>query len=112
MFGSCFSDCLWWKKSRLETLYEKGQEKIEKELDIVKLVKNLRYMKILLRSSLMSKKMKFDIMHAQKNLIELSEEEEEEPQDKKDGQETNRDNAGGYNPDEDNAEDIETMDVN
>ena len=53
-------------------LYKKGKERIEDELDIVKLMKDLRHMKILLKNSLMSKKMQFDIIHAEKNIIDVS----------------------------------------
>jgi len=75
--GVLFCNCCWSKKEKYQRLYEKGQEKIESELDIVRLTKNLRYMKILLRNSLMSRRVKFDIMHQEKNLIDVSNDEDE-----------------------------------
>ena len=55
----------------MQRLYEEGQDRIETELDLVKLTKNLRNMKMLMRSSLMSNQVKFEIRHAYGNLINL-----------------------------------------
>ena len=55
----------------MQRLYEEGQDRIETELDLVKLMKNLRNMKVLMRNSLMNKQVKFDILHSYKNLINL-----------------------------------------
>ena len=60
IFGKllCFSK--WWKKhEKLKKLYEKGSEKIKTELNIVKIVKDLRNLKILIKNSLMDPQIKF-----------------------------------------------------
>jgi hypothetical protein len=41
------------------------------ELDIIKLVKNLRYLKILVKNSFINEKIKFMIMNSEKNLIDI-----------------------------------------
>ena len=69
--GGLFCDCCWGKKRKMQRLYEEGQDRIETELDLVKLMKNLRNMKVLMRNSLMNKQVKFDILHSYKNLINL-----------------------------------------
>ena len=40
------------------------------ELDIIKLVKNLRYLRILVKNSFINEKIKFMIMNSEKNLID------------------------------------------
>jgi hypothetical protein len=69
--GCLFCNCLWSKKRQYQRLYDKGQERIEEQLDIVKLLRNLKDMNILLKSSLMSKKVLFDIQHAENYLIDV-----------------------------------------
>ena len=72
-------------KDKFKKLYAEGEDKITTELDIVKLMKALRDMKILLKGTMMSDiNTKFAIKHAPKNLLNMSdtalddEEEEEE----------------------------------
>ena len=54
-------------------LYEKGQDRIDTELNIIKIMKSVRDMKVLLKSSLMDKEAKFQIKHSRKNLIDIDE---------------------------------------
>ena len=54
-----------------------GKRRIEKELDIVKIMKSIRNVKILMKNSLMSDEVAFNLAHAQKNLINLDDTEEE-----------------------------------
>ena len=55
----------------MQRLFEEGRHRIEAELDLVKLMRNLRNMKLLMSNSLMSKKLKFDILHSYKNFINI-----------------------------------------
>ena len=64
------------KARKLSKMMEIGKEKIECQLNIVKIIKNLRHMKILLKSSLMNPEINHKIMHSKKNVINLSSEEE------------------------------------
>lgn len=63
-FQLCFCDCLWNNKSKMQRLYEKGAGKIEQELDIVQIMNDLRHLKILMKSSLMTRKIEFEIAHS------------------------------------------------
>ena len=44
---------------------------MKKELDIIKLVKNLIYLKILVKNSFINKKIKFMIINSEKNGIDI-----------------------------------------
>ena len=48
-----------------------GADRIEAELNIVKVIRALRNIKILMRNSLMSKQVKYEIKHVEKNLINI-----------------------------------------
>jgi len=54
-------------------LYDLSSERIEKETDIVKIMKKLRNLKILLSNSLMTPEVKFSIAYTDKNVINLDE---------------------------------------
>ena len=43
------------------------------ELDIIRLVKNLRYLRILVKNSFIDENIKFIIMNSEKNLIDIDE---------------------------------------
>lgn len=51
----CQKVCLWKKKDKLQKLYSQGQKRIEKDLNLVKLVRNLKRIQILMKNSLMTK---------------------------------------------------------
>ena len=53
-----------------------GKRRIEKELDILKIMKSIRNVKILMKNSLLSPDVKFQIAHADKNVIDLELSEE------------------------------------
>jgi hypothetical protein len=58
-------------------LYKLGKERIQKELDISKLVKNLRNLKILVKNSFLNEKIGFMIYHSRKNILDIDIENEE-----------------------------------
>ena len=58
MLGCLFPSRLWKNKEKLTKLYEKSSEKIDHHLNIVKIIKNLKYIKILMKNSLMDKYIK------------------------------------------------------
>lgn len=72
--GDCWSK-FWRKRDKMQKLYDKGQEMIETQLNILKIVKNLRNLKILMRGSMMTEKVKQQIAHEEKNLINLDSDE-------------------------------------
>ena len=61
----------------MNTLYKLGKERIQKELDISKLVKNLRNLKILVKNSFLNEKIGFMIYHSRKNILDIDIENEE-----------------------------------
>ena len=63
--------CMFTKRDKFLKLYEKGQDRIDTELDIVKMMKSLRNMKILMRNSFMDEEVKYQITHSKKNLINI-----------------------------------------
>jgi len=46
---------VFWKKyKKMNRLYSEGSKRMRKELNLVRLVKNLRHLKILIKSTVMS----------------------------------------------------------
>ena len=60
------------KVRKLSKMVEIGSEKIETQLNIIKIITNLRHMKILLKNSLMNPEVNNKILHSKKNIINLS----------------------------------------
>ena len=84
LMGPCFICRICWKnRSKLNKLFEKTQERLDIELDIVKLIRNIRNSKYLLQSSLMNPEIKFQLAHTAKNYINIdsssSEDETQSP---------------------------------
>jgi hypothetical protein len=52
-------------------LIEKGEERIDNDLDIVYLIKSIRNLNIFMKNTLRSKRTKFEIEHSNKNCIDL-----------------------------------------
>ena len=68
----------FWKNGhKFEKIYEKGQARIDHELNIVRFMNNLRNVKILLKASLMKDpEVKTQVKHNKKNLIEIDDQDE------------------------------------
>ena len=74
VLGVFCSKCCFPKKEKFQKLYDIGEDKLSTELDIVKILKTLRDMKILLKGTLMNDpETKFQVKHAPKNIINLDE---------------------------------------
>lgn len=74
----CFKYICCWKNRAIVTkLFNEGKMKIEKDLNIIKLVKNLKRLQILMRSSFFNRDVKFQIAHSVYNCINLQEVESE-----------------------------------
>lgn len=56
--GKYFPKFLWSNVDKFKQIYEETSEKIEMELNIVKIIKNLKDIKILMKYSLMTKELK------------------------------------------------------
>jgi hypothetical protein len=59
--GVCFPFKSWNKKKKLQKLYDIGSQRIENELNIVKLMNSLRNLKIVLSHSIMNQDIKKQI---------------------------------------------------
>merc|ERR1712224_205510 len=78
-------------RKKMTKLYEKSSERIDKELDIVVLMKRVRNMKILLKSSMLDEKTKYKIAHKGKNVIDLSSDHVDDNQPETAGEESDMD---------------------
>ena len=54
----------WTKYQKLKRLFNKGNAKINKEFNVVKIVKSLRNMKVFFKNSLITEKIKYEIKHS------------------------------------------------
>jgi len=73
MCGFC-----WKKNDKMTKMYEEASDRIDAELDIVKLLRNIRNSKILLES-MMDDGIRYEIAHNKKNVLDLDSEGDEEP---------------------------------
>lgn len=75
----CFFPCFCWsKREKLQRLYEKSNDQIDKELDLIKVVKNMKSFRVFLKNFLMTEKIKFEIAHSFKNCIDIDTDSDEE----------------------------------
>lgn len=88
LLGTLACCCCWGKRKKLEKMYDEVEERITKELDVVKLIKSVNDSKLAMKASLMDPDLKFQITHSYKNIVDLdretSDDEDEEPDDKGD----------------------------
>lgn len=52
-------------------MFERSEHRINKELDLIKVVRNMKSFKILLKNFLMTDKVKFEIAHSAKNCLDI-----------------------------------------
>lgn len=77
ILGVFCSKCCFSKKDKLQRLYDEGEDKLSMELDIVKILKTIRDMKILVKGTLMNDEdTKFQVKHAPKNILNLDDTDE------------------------------------
>lgn len=87
LLGCCFCGR---KKNRLWRLYTEGQDRIEKEFDLVKIIKSIRNIKVIMKHKLMNEKLKLEVKHSEKSVIDV----ESTPSDSTSSSDENRDKAG------------------
>ena len=87
MFGDCGCcfDRMWKKKKKLQKMYEDGSERLDAHLDVLKIVKSLKKLKILMENSMMTEEMKKEIKHSEKNVIYLDDDDLNLEEKEKDG---------------------------
>ena len=72
--GICIPKQIWKNQDKFNKLFDEGTIRIEKMLDLKRLIRDNRNFKILLNNSLMSKDIRDKIRHVEKNLIDLDSE--------------------------------------
>ena len=77
LFSFLCCNCCWKKKEKLQSLYEQTQEKVDAQLDVMKLIQNLAKLKIILKNSLMSPEITCQIQHSAKFLIDIDDLDDE-----------------------------------
>ena len=75
MLGCCnpFA-CCWKKRDKIQYIYDESRRRLAKDLDIVKITRAIRHLKALVKASIGSKKVMFEIAHSGKNIIALDNE--------------------------------------
>jgi len=71
MGGWLIPSKLWWKKDKLIKFYNRGSDRIEARLNMVKIAKNQTDMKVLLKNSMMNEDILYQIRHSAKHFINL-----------------------------------------
>lgn len=61
----------------MQKLYEIGSDKLEGEMNIVKIIKNLKFLRVLMKKHLADENLQFEIRHDPKNVIDLDAKTEE-----------------------------------
>lgn len=59
--------------SKYMRLYERGEERVENELDICYIIKTLRLLTVWMKNTKLSKQVRFEMQHSNLNLINLDE---------------------------------------
>ena len=69
----CICCCRWKNKEKLQKLYEDGDSRIEASLDIIKIIKHMRYLTVLMKHSVMNKDAQKLLLHARNGILDLDE---------------------------------------
>jgi hypothetical protein len=69
--GCLFPSRLWSKSDKLAKLFEEGADRLDTNLNLVKIIKNLRNMRCLMKYSLLTPEIEFMIKNAEHNLINV-----------------------------------------
>lgn len=80
IMGSCFPKMCWSKHKKLVKFYNEGETRIENELNIVKIIKTLRMVRIFLKNSFLTPEVKFGIRHAEQNFVNIDLSDEDSDQ--------------------------------
>ena len=78
---NCCIKRFWKKHKKLTKLYSDAQERIESDLNIVRITTGLRNLNILMKNSLMDLKAEFNVAHVDEAIIKIDESFEESPHD-------------------------------
>ena len=79
--GCFFPRFCWRNVNKFQQIYEETNDKIDGELNIVKIIRNLKDIKILMKYSLLTPELKHQIRHSEKYLIDIDKNEEADQDD-------------------------------
>ena len=63
--------CIWEKRNNMMKLYNEGKRRIDRDLNVIRLVKNLNILKIFITNNLMNDKVRWQVAHCDKNIINI-----------------------------------------
>ena len=96
-FNRLCCSCCWKKKEKFQSLFEQCQDKVDSQLDVMKLIQNLAKLKIILKNSLMSPEIVCQIQHSAKFLVDIDnlsdESDDDDDDDESFSMSTDRDEA-------------------
>lgn len=75
-FIMCKRVCPWSKRNKLEKLYQRSKIHLKQDFNILKIVKTLKMLKVAMKHSIITKKVKFEIAHSRKCTIDLDSQDE------------------------------------
>ena len=89
MFDRCLckSICPWPKREKLMKLLKRSETRLAKDLNIFQILKTLKLIKVAMRHSLLTDKVKFETFHSKKCLIDLDSNDEDISQSKSSSEE-------------------------
>lgn len=80
----CRSICPWNKRIKLQKLYQRSKDKLGKEVGLINFLKTIKLLKIVLRNSIFTDKIRFETIHSNKCTIDLDSEDSSSNDDKQD----------------------------
>ena len=75
-FMMCKRVCPWSKRDKLMKLYTRSKIHIQQDFNILEIVKTLKLIKVAMKNSILTKKVKFETMHSRKCTIDLDSQDE------------------------------------
>ena len=76
-FILCKRVCIWSKRDKLMKLYKRSKIHLEQDFNVLKIVKTLKLLKVAMKNSILTKKVKFETMHSRKCTIDLDSQDED-----------------------------------
>lgn len=69
--GFCITKSCWARKDKFDKLYDKAYAQIQNELDLKRLMKNVRNLKLIMKNSMLTPEVKYQLLHMEKNVINV-----------------------------------------
>ena len=69
--GFCITKSCWARKDKFDKLYSKAYTQIQNELDLKRLMKNMRNLKLVMKNSMLTPEVKYQLLHMEKNVLNV-----------------------------------------